>query len=466
MLSSKRRSGAGHILLSVLVLCTGLGLASTPLTAAASEAETEPGKAALAEQLAALAQLGVATRAITPETLRQSVVLLQAATQLDPQEARFARLLAEAALQAGDYDAAVEAYKNIYRISNGSDRVAQMRLIDLYTSRMESADARLKYLNPIADSDRVAAEVRSHAAYLAARLLLERAENEEAHRRLDAALSFNPLNPQALKLKFELFGHTLTSAERAGLLLTMLKSNPAQPGVMASLAHELAEAGLHEQAMQWYAASFNLAQSVARPISPSDMVGYAAQLIISDQTSLAEQVVTKLLEADASNVDAALLGLIVARRGGDAEKLAAAASAAESALLLRASQIHSAKGRQTYSPVSASRAKPTTNACGNSRAATRPSPRLRTASSTRVTPLLARNSNHRSSTCEYGPGIGPRAARRAARDAWTAARASAGSSSTATIVIGTPALCRCAQDCPAQRRSDVVIRSNFRRSAG
>src|SRR5688500_12187717 len=87
--------------LLLLVALLGAGPATAPV---------DPGNAAMAEHFAQLAQMAVSTRAITPETLRQSVALLKAATKLKPTEVRFARLLAGAALQAGDTDTAYAAY--------------------------------------------------------------------------------------------------------------------------------------------------------------------------------------------------------------------------------------------------------------------------------------------------------------------------------------------------------------------
>lgn len=293
-----------------------------------------------AENFAQLGQQSVATRAITPETLRQSMALLKAAMKLNPDEPRFARLLAEAALQAGDVDVAYEAYKAIDRIEKGNDRVAQIRLMDLHTGKLQTADARIEYLSKLTESDKFAAEVRAHAALLVCNILIDRAEPGKAMEKLDEALRLFPLYPEALRLKWELTGTTGTPRERVALLLTMLRSNPSQPGVMAKIASELADLRLHDASMQWYGAAIGLAQRVGRGVVGEDLDHYAALLVINNQIGAADEFVGQLLKADPRDVDAAFLGLIIARLGGDAEKLEKARADAEQALLGRAQMIH------------------------------------------------------------------------------------------------------------------------------
>lgn len=317
-----------------------LGVAA-PLRAANDIDGAKP----LSENLAQLAQVGVSTRAITSETLRQSIALLKAALRLNPDEPRFARLLAEAALQAGDTDAAIEAYKTIARL-DPNDRVAYIRLIDLHCGKMQTADARLKYLvgdgetKGLYNADSISAEVRAHAALLAAGIYFERAQTSEAMRLLEESLRLFPLYPEALKLKWELTGASGTPRERVALLLTMLRSNPAQPGVMVRIGAELADVGMLDAATQWYGAGINLAQRVGRGIGNEDFDAYAALLVINNQSAGAEQFSRQLLKADPRDVDAAFAALLAARRSGDADKLTQAREDAETALLGRAQLIH------------------------------------------------------------------------------------------------------------------------------
>src|SRR5687768_10319402 len=190
------RLNCNRALRTSTVLLATLGLLA-PISRGADPAPLPDGNAAMAEHFAQLAQLAVATRAITPETLRQSIALLKAAAKLNPTEVRFARLLAEAALQAGDTDTAYDAYKAVTKI-DANDVGAQLRLIDLHAGRQQSADKRLEYLNGVYKHDGFTAEVRAHAAFVAAQTHFERAESTDAVRMLDEALRLSPLSPEAL----------------------------------------------------------------------------------------------------------------------------------------------------------------------------------------------------------------------------------------------------------------------------
>ena len=322
------------------VLLATLGLLA-PAGAAARKPDPAPlpdGHASMAEHVAQLAQMAVATRAITPETLRQSVALLKAAVKLNPNEVRFARLLAEAALQAGDADAAYEAYKAIDKL-DPNDVGARNRLIELHADRQQTAEKRLEYLSGVYKAEQLPAEVRSHAAFVAAQTHFERAESSDAMRMLDEALRLFPLSPEALKLKYQLTGGGPTPRERVALLLQMLRSNPAQPGVMARVAQELADVNMQDQSLSWYNAAFNLGRAVGRGVTSEDLSRYAAQLVVAGNAPVAQQLAGTILSQNARDVDAALLNVLLARRGGDEEALKQAMITAEQALILRAMNV-------------------------------------------------------------------------------------------------------------------------------
>jgi tetratricopeptide (TPR) repeat protein len=330
-LNCNRALRTSTVLLAVLSLLA-------PAARGADPAPLPDGHAAMAEHFAQLAQLAVSTRAITPETLRQSVALLKAATRLNPTEVRFARLLAEAALQAGDTDTAYDAYKAVTKL-DANDVGAQLRLIDLHAARQESADKRLEYLNGVYTHDGFAAEVRAHAAFVAAQTHFERAEASDAMRMLDEALRLAPLSPEALNLKFQLTGGGATPRERVALLLQMLRSNPAQPGVLARVGQELADVGMQDESLSWYNAAFNLGRAVGRGVTTEDFGRYAAQLVITGNAPTARQLATTILAQNARDVEAAMLNVLLARRGGDEEALKQAMTAAEQALILRAMNV-------------------------------------------------------------------------------------------------------------------------------
>lgn len=330
MLTNLRLTVAGLLVGQMAVL----GLAAEPPADAVARAD-----AALAERVAHLAQLSIGGRAITPETLRQTAAMIEAAMRLAPNELRFARLAAEAALQLRDTDAAIAAFKAIKHI-DPDDQVAQIRLIDLYISRMETADQRLEYLKRLVDSNGIPSEVRSHAAYLAALVQLERDSRGDALRYLDEALKLYPLSPEALQKKWELTAGQLPPKAQVELLLTMLKSNPAQPGIMADIGRLLGDAGLAEASLRWYGMAMDLGRAVGRGIDGQDVTRYLSQLVITDQSIMAEQVLTKLLESNPGNVDAAFLAMLIQRRSGNPEKLKKAIEDARNSLAALAENLH------------------------------------------------------------------------------------------------------------------------------
>ena len=329
------------VTLWMMMLCTACGLLLPPRARAAqgSTSDELAANAALAERVSHLAQMMLTARAIVPETLRQSSALLEAAMRLNPSEVRYPRLAAEAALQVHDTDAAINAYKAIKTI-NPDDQFALIRLIDLYVSRMDTADQRLDYLTKLVASEGIFAEVRSHAAYLAATIQVEKAQREAASKLLDEALRLMPLNPEALQKKWEIASAGLEPKARVELLLNMLKANPAQPGVMADLSAELANLGLSDLSLKWYGNALELGSAVGRGIGPADVTRYIAQLIINDQTAAAEPIIDRMLQTAPGNVDAGFLAVLVQRRGGSADKLEKAKTDALNALSVYGSDLH------------------------------------------------------------------------------------------------------------------------------
>jgi hypothetical protein len=154
---------------------------------------------------------------------------------------------------------------------------------------------------------------------------------------IDEALRLFPLSPEALKAKYELSGGGgATPRERVALLLQMLNSNPCQPGVMARIAQELADVGMHDASLNWYNAAINLARTVGRGVTGEDLDRFAAQLLITGTPQAAGQLAQQNLQQNARDVDAAMLNVLVARRGGDEEAMKKAMTDAEQSLILRA----------------------------------------------------------------------------------------------------------------------------------
>lgn len=315
--------------------------------------DEQAANSAMAEKLAQMAQTSLAGKAIGPATLRQSAALLEAACRFNPDESRFPRLLAEAYLQLGGAEgregaiAAISAYRRV----EPNDQPAQIRLIDLYYSDLETADARLKYLTDLLGSESVPVEVRSHVAVLGSKLALDRADTEQARNYLKQALDLFPLNIEALRLQYRQFDPQTPRAQRVAALLQMVRANPADPGAISELSRLLADAGLVDPSLSWLQLGLSQQQRLGQPLQLEQVTLLASELVIGDQLQAASAIVKGLLEHDPSNAEAGFLSLLIARRGGDNEKIQAAADKVRSALRMRLSAISDRlDGRATTQP--------------------------------------------------------------------------------------------------------------------
>jgi hypothetical protein len=336
------------VIVTALVIGSSLARAQTTKVSADEAA----GNSAMAERFAQMAQMNLASQTIVPATLRQSAVLLEEACRLSPAEPRFPRLLAEAYIQLSNQlekqgqsvdearSGAVAALDRYLKIpKTAGDQQAQIQIIDLQSGKLDSGDARRNYFKQLIGTDQLAAEVRAHAAILMAQLCNERSEGESARQYIDQALKLFPLSPEALRMQYSMLDPKAPPAERTAVLMKMLRSNPSQPGAMTDLASILASVGLVDPALQWYQQSFSLSQRMGVPPNLNVLTTFAAELVIADQLTVAQTFVQQLLEQDPSNSDASFLALLIAKRGGDADKVAAATEAARNALKIRLGKV-------------------------------------------------------------------------------------------------------------------------------
>jgi tetratricopeptide (TPR) repeat protein len=299
----------------------------------------------LAQRFAELSRSTLAAKRVEKGDWRQAVQLLKAAARLDPDEARYARLLVEAQLRLGDSQGAAEALK-AYRALRPDDRVAQVQLIDLYVGRIETADAKLKYLELLLGDESLPAAVRSHVAVAAAQVQWASLRGDEANRSIDQALKLNPLNMDALRMRYDQSG-SATVAQRVATLLAMLKSNPAQPWTAEALAGQLADAGLSDLATDWYRRSAALLGGLNQPMSPGFAADYAAQLYIADQPQLAESMARQLLKAYPSSMDGLYIAMLSAKQSNDQAKLKQYGDRAINAALNRLAEARAAADKTT-----------------------------------------------------------------------------------------------------------------------
>jgi hypothetical protein len=325
------------VMVALIALAAGLAIAphacAAPKPPAISDADV-----ALAERFAELARRTVQVKQLEPQHWQESTTLIMAACRLNPAEIRFPRMLAEYMAQAKDTQGAIEANKMILRI-NSDHRGAQVALIDLYLERMQTADAKLKYLQDVVARPGVPPEVKSYAATKAARVLLDRSQKEQALAMLIQALTFNSLNSEALSLQYEQTAATATPAERCTNLMLALRANPAQPLAAWFLARQLASVGLVDSSINWYTTAGNLMPKMGAPVSIDLVAEFATELYIADQSAPAALVVGNLLEAEPGSIDGWFVRLLLDRDSGK-ELDPKVVQSATTALINRIAKVH------------------------------------------------------------------------------------------------------------------------------
>ncbi|MDW8263221.1 MAG: tetratricopeptide repeat protein, partial [Phycisphaerales bacterium] len=306
--------------------------------AAAEEVDTS-GSSALAERLAKLAQINLQRKEVGEDNFRQAEALLQAAHRLNPAEPRFLRLLLESQLQLKHTEAAIESL-NRYLALQPNDQVARLQLVDLYLTQLESAEARLKYLYDLVGTRSISPELRAAVAVRCARLHIDRDESQRAWVMLDKALELNPLDPDACDLHWLRVSQSGSAAERVSAVLAMIRANPTDPEHFALLGRELAGAGLHEAAQQWYMRAIDLAPRAGRPLAPETFLESAISAYILGQAKTAEGRVSFLLQQGLDDFDVHAMNLVCWRRIGGEQATTDALNKATDALVRRVNALH------------------------------------------------------------------------------------------------------------------------------
>jgi hypothetical protein len=325
------------ILLLILCVTAPAAVAADPAPAsdksdkgAATAPTTSP---ELALRYASLAQDTLRQKVVLPAHFKEAAALLMAACKLDPAEPRYPRMLFEAMLQIGDSDGALDAIK-AYRAIDvphlpeqeqpRNDQLAMVNYIDLAARQVETAEQRFDFYKGILDS-RAPDPVKSHAALRAAQVALERGQADLHDSFLAQALRLNPLNLDALRARMALLEDNGTPVERVGILLTMLKSNPIQPQVTYRVAREIADAGLPEDSILYYAQSADLASRLAQPLGREFALAYASELYLTGKPQLlvgTRSIVDQLIKKDSGDVESLLLRWLADRVGTDKDALA------------------------------------------------------------------------------------------------------------------------------------------------
>lgn len=272
-------------------------LATVGFTVPAAETRREitDGEKALAVRYTELTQLLARTGTPDENQFRRVAALLAAARQCEPDEPRYARLHADVLLQLHDTDGAIEALGAVRRL-RPEDRIAQIETIDMFVSRMQTADARLAYLQDLVVREAVPKEIRSHVAIRIAALQEEKSRRKDALEAVDLAIKLNPLNFTALLIKFENTAGTATPVQRVSMLASLVRANPAHPGVLNLLGRQLAAAGMAKESLDWFNYAIGVASQARSGLTADMMMDFATACFLSDRLDQAQQAFDQILK--------------------------------------------------------------------------------------------------------------------------------------------------------------------------
>ncbi|MDB5354115.1 MAG: hypothetical protein JWN24_568 [Phycisphaerales bacterium] len=253
---------------------------------------------------------------LSPRALRQGEALLEAAMRMNPSDPRYPRQLAETRRQLGDVNGQIAAW-TAYRRILPADRVAQNLIIDLYTSRIETADGKLAYLKDLLTKPSLPDDVKAYVAVKAV-LLLDQRSHAEAEAMLDQAAKYYPL-PEVTFLQYQFLPADAPRVRRFAAVVARLRSNPAQPDALEAGADILANAGLTEQALNWYMTLVDLCGRNGILPSEGSLINYLVEIYRAGDGAAAteklDQILPKLREI--SNASAAGWFLRLTMQRGD-----------------------------------------------------------------------------------------------------------------------------------------------------
>jgi tetratricopeptide (TPR) repeat protein len=278
------------------------------------------GDKALAPQMEAMAELVFAgdNRSNSPLMFKIVAARLAAALALDPEQARYARLEAEALRSAGDIDGEMAALNAATGIKP-DDETSWIRRLDLKADaagRSDDMAAKVKYLQGVLDAAGIPADVKAHAAFLDAVALYARGEDDSAGKIIEQGIKLNPLSFELLRLKLARLPADATPYQKLQIMLDLLRANPMQPRVSLSVADALAQFGLAQEATEFYKLTDDTMSAYKVDDAPV-RVDWAAELYILDLTDDAKKMNTAVLAANPGMSSALFLQLAMTRSDAD-----------------------------------------------------------------------------------------------------------------------------------------------------
>jgi hypothetical protein len=148
--------------------------------------------------------------------------------------------------------------------------------------------------------------------------LMDRGDRAGALQQLGIALKFNPLSLPALNLRYAELAGEMSAPERISTLLAMLRSNPMQTEVLASVARELTEVGLGNEALPFFDGALRLTLALNTPADPALVRDLACRLIQANNAAAADTLMKQLLAFRPDDVAAHCIRLSIAQLAASA----------------------------------------------------------------------------------------------------------------------------------------------------
>jgi hypothetical protein len=274
------------------------------------------GSIALAERFSIEAHQIFRKDPLPARVFDQASNLYRAASRLEPSEPRFYRSLADVLMETNDVNGALQAladYRKLDRDDAREDQTAQLQYIDLYlqSDAVQSVDQRLAYLRFLLQKQGISDPVKSEVAWRAGQLLQQKGLNKEAMKMLDDARTLNPMNLKALKIRYIMTQATALPVDRVQQLLGIMQANPADPVVASRLAEQLAQLGLVEDALLWYAVADDLYNRSGVRADPAFALGAGSQLLLGKKADKAEALATRYNAALPQDADGWFVSLSI-----------------------------------------------------------------------------------------------------------------------------------------------------------
>jgi tetratricopeptide (TPR) repeat protein len=266
------------------------------------------GSIALSEHFSSAAHQIFHEQTLPPRVFDLAANLYRAASRIEPAEPRFLRSLADVQMQMNDVPGAIQTlhdYLNLDREDAREDQTAQLQYIDLYLSSdaVQSLDQRLAYLRYLLQKEGISDPVKSEIALRAGQLYQQKGLDSEAMKMLDSARVLNPMNLKALKTRYILTQTDALPVDRVQQLLGILQANPADPVVASRLAEQLAQLGLVDQALLWYAVADDLYNRTNVRADPAFVLGASSQLLLGKKADKASDLITRYNQALPQDAD-------------------------------------------------------------------------------------------------------------------------------------------------------------------